>query len=241
MPGSSYELGYLEGGNIRIKVMTYNIHHGRGIDKRFSIKRIAEVIENENPDIVSINEADKYNIRSWFIDEPAKLSNLLGMDYFFGDNVKILFMKYGNVVLTKLPILNAENILLPASGEQRGVVKAKLSIEGQKMNILCTHLSLSRKMRELQFEQIRQMVTNSSEPSILAGDFNCKTEELNPLFSQMQPTEGHYTYSATRPTSTLDYIVWTKHFEILNSYSVDSKASDHLPLVALLKLKTAEN
>jgi len=42
-----------------IRIMTYNIHHGAGIDGKVDIDRIAKVIARENADIVALQEVDR--------------------------------------------------------------------------------------------------------------------------------------------------------------------------------------
>ncbi|WP_338453008.1 hypothetical protein R4Z09_14730 [Niallia oryzisoli] len=43
---------------MEIKVMTFNIHHGKGVDKQVDLYRIADVIENRHADIIALNEVD---------------------------------------------------------------------------------------------------------------------------------------------------------------------------------------
>ena len=39
-----------------IKVMSYNIHYGIGMDKKYDLERIAKVITAQDPDIVGLQE-----------------------------------------------------------------------------------------------------------------------------------------------------------------------------------------
>ena len=67
-----------------IKVMTYNIHHGQGIDGRLDLDRIAEIIRTENCDIVGLNEVDdNFGSRSDFQDQPRLLAEKLNMHYVY--------------------------------------------------------------------------------------------------------------------------------------------------------------
>ena len=216
--------------------MTYNIHHGRGLDFRVSMDRIAETIKKENPDIVGINEADKYNIRSWFVNQPSLLSRLLGMNYFFGQNLKLWFMRYGNIVLSKTGIINAENILLPCRGEQRGYIRSTLDFGKEKIAFICTHLDFMSSERPTQVAEIVDVVKKTDTPAIVVGDFNCGKEDLSPLLNLIKLTEEVKTHPASNPQHTIDHILCSHHFEIVNTYTVNSTASDHLPLVAILKL-----
>lgn len=218
-----------------IKVMTYNIQHGRGLDKKVSIKRIAAVINNESPDILGINEADQYNIRSLFVNQPGALAYLLKMNFFFGDNLKFWFMRYGNIALAKGNIAAVENIRLPGQGEPRGLVKATLDLGGVKIVFLCTHLGLTKKERSLQLEFMAGIIRDIDLPVIISGDFNCERDELTPILNLLQKNSEANTYPADKPVFAIDHIFWSSHFEIIEAYTVETETSDHLPLIARLK------
>src|SRR6187401_3225015 len=66
-----------------IKVLTYNIHHGRGTDGKYSLERIASVIAAQDPDIVALQEVEKFRTRTAHDDQPEHLAELLGMKHVF--------------------------------------------------------------------------------------------------------------------------------------------------------------
>ncbi|MDD4416316.1 MAG: hypothetical protein PHI70_05985 [Proteiniphilum sp.] len=48
--------------------MSYNIHHGRGMDDAVDIERIGNVINEVNPEVVGLQEVDSVVNRSGNID-----------------------------------------------------------------------------------------------------------------------------------------------------------------------------
>ncbi len=63
---------------MHFKVMTYNVHHGKGLDKKVDLDRICKVITNSNADIIGLNEVDRYfSKRSHFQDQMEYLTNKL--------------------------------------------------------------------------------------------------------------------------------------------------------------------
>ena len=42
----------------RMKLMTYNIHHGEGTDRKYAPERIAKMILAEAPEVVALQEVD---------------------------------------------------------------------------------------------------------------------------------------------------------------------------------------
>ena len=65
--------------NINLKVMSYSIRHGKGLDGKASLSRIAEVITKAQPDIVALQGVDRFMPRSGFRDQLKRLAKLLGM------------------------------------------------------------------------------------------------------------------------------------------------------------------
>lgn len=68
----------------RVRIITYNTHHGAGVDGRLDLERIARVIEAADPDVVLLQELDRrLGRRSDWVDQPAWYAQRLGMEGFF--------------------------------------------------------------------------------------------------------------------------------------------------------------
>jgi len=103
------------------RVMTYNIHHGEGLDGKVDLQRIADLIKREQADIVALQEVDKGVERTARRDCPGELAALTGMSCVFSNNYHYQGGEYGNAVLTRFPVKRWTNrhyeMLRP--GEQR--------------------------------------------------------------------------------------------------------------------------
>lgn len=82
----------------KITVMTYNIHAMRGMDKKLDAVRIANVIKEQNPDLVALQEVDMFTERSGNMDAISILEKETGMKGIFmrtfdyqGENSEMLF------------------------------------------------------------------------------------------------------------------------------------------------------
>src|SRR5438045_8194916 len=95
----------------KIRVMTYNIHVGVGMDKKLDLARIAGVINQQHPDLVGLQEVDRGVERSQRIDEIAELAKLTKMEYAFAFNLKYQGGQYGVAILSKAPILATDHHL----------------------------------------------------------------------------------------------------------------------------------
>ena len=87
-----------------VKVLSYNIRHGAGLDGRIDLERIAEVIRRADPDLVALQEVDKCCERSGNQDTPARLGQALGMEHRFGKCMAYQGGEYGMAVLSRLPV-----------------------------------------------------------------------------------------------------------------------------------------
>src|SRR3954454_6413965 len=111
-----------------IRVVTYNIRHGEGMDHKIDLPRIAKVIVATKPDVVALEEVDQGTKRTNGVDQPAEFARLTGMQAVFGHNIDFDGGRYGTAVLTNLPIRSKESVKLksfyestPKHQEQRGV------------------------------------------------------------------------------------------------------------------------
>ena len=73
--------------NMTFRVLTYNIHHGEGIEKKIDLQRIADLINREKADIVGLQEVDRGVERTARRDLPAELAQLTGMTVYFDRNI----------------------------------------------------------------------------------------------------------------------------------------------------------
>lgn len=167
------------GEPLRLRVLCYNIHHAEGVDRKLDLERISEVILSVKPDIVALQEVDQNATRSRSVDQPAELSRLTGMQVVFGANIPLQGGHYGNAVLSRFPIAQHHNQLLPNidGSEQRGVLSATLKIPGlpQPLLLLATHLDFRPDDREriASVKAINRLVSETPQrAALLAGDMN---------------------------------------------------------------------
>jgi len=170
-----------------IRVVTYNIHHGEGVDRKIDLERIAKLLVAVEPDIVALQEVDQGTRRTSQVDQPAELARLTGMKIVFGRNIDFEGGGYGTAVLTNLPIRSHKKVKLrsfypptAANPEQRGVQVLELGEkDGPGLLFLCTHLDY----RPPDDERMASAVTineilakRGDELAIVAGDFNAEPD-----------------------------------------------------------------
>ncbi len=236
----------LRESQFNVRIMSYNIHHGISMEGRLDIEGIAEVIKESGAHIVGLQEVDNRFIRSLFQDQTKKLAEILDMHYYFGENFTLLGAGYGNAVLSKFPIINASNLQLEGSRESRGVISASIDIHGKDINFLVTHLSRNQSIRDVQVQRIGEYISLLEDEVILVGDFNSVpgTKEIMYIERRLKEAakeagkDGLYTFVNRDGTKArIDYIFLSPSITVSDVWTIDSDASDHLPLLADIGIK----
>jgi endonuclease/exonuclease/phosphatase family metal-dependent hydrolase len=230
-----------------LRVMTYNIHHGEGLDGQVDLLRIAQLIQRERADIVALQEVDKGVTRTARRDFPAELAALTGMTCVFSNNFAFQGGEYGNAVLTRFPVLRVTNTpyQMLRAGEPRGLMQLVLDVHGRELVFLNTHIDYrpDDAERMLNVGEIEtRLKLNAGRPIILCGDFNatpesrvCRrlSENLEDTWARIGEGDG-FTIPASQPTKRIDYIWIAKDTSLkpIKVWVPPSDASDHLPVVA---------
>ncbi|MFY0574989.1 endonuclease/exonuclease/phosphatase family protein [Cystobacter fuscus] len=102
----------------------------------------------------------------------------MGLHLAFGPNVERAGRRYGNAILSRLPILRSRNYdLSVGDNEPRGALRCDLDLGGgQQLHLFCLHLGLGIRERRrqesllLSSDILRDAVR--SVPLVVCGDFN---------------------------------------------------------------------
>ena len=235
----------------QLKVMTYNIHHASPPTKTntdIDLDAIANVIRNENPDLVALQEVDVNTGRSGAGNQAEELAKRLGMKAYFGRAIDYDGGYYGVAILSKYPMSETTVTPLPEDAdpkaEDRVLATAKITMPGGKtIRFGSTHIDVRNKEnRDQQVRKINEIAAKETLPFIVAGDFNSLPEstaiaELDKGFTRTCTTDCGPTIPVTNPTRTIDYIAFTKGspFKVVSQKVIqESYPSDHLPVIATL-------
>lgn len=218
---STPEASPVAGGDLR--VMSYNTHHSAGNDDcedpeaaegeipeadcSLDLPRLADVILGEDPDIVALQEVDRFWARSGGVDQPEELSGLLEMESCYGANLTHEAddhadenHEYGVATLSRYPIISCENHFLPTSEgwEQRGMLDTRVEVPNiGEVAIINTHLqaNVSGEPAEASSQRVDQALAISEYvatldvPVIVMGDLNSEADS-GELDSLIGPDSG---------------------------------------------------
>jgi endonuclease/exonuclease/phosphatase family metal-dependent hydrolase len=232
----------------RLRVLSYNIHHGEGVDGRLDLERIARVMAAVKPDLIALQEVDQNATRSQSVDQPAELARLMQMHVAFGDNLPLQGGKYGNAVLSRFPIVRQQNHRLPNldNGEQRGVLEVEIAVPGREppLRLFATHLDHrpNHAERLASARAINELATAvSHRMDLLAGDLNDVPgspvlEAFETIWSRTN-WEPLPTIPVAEPRRQIDYVLFRPQdrWRVVETFVLDEAvASDHRPILAVL-------
>lgn len=224
-----------------LKLMSYNVRNAKGIDGIHNIQRIANVIINEAPDVVAVQELDSMTTRSGQKYVLGELSERTQMYATYAPAISFQGGKYGIGILSKETPLTIRTYPLPGREEARMLLVA----EFKNYFFACTHLSLTEEDRLASLDIIKNSVGKSEKPYFLAGDLNDKPDSkfIQALQQDFQVLTHikKPTFPAPEPTETIDYIATWKHgsndFANLSAQVLEEPiASDHRPLSIQLRM-----
>lgn len=231
-----------------MRLLSYNIHKGiGGRDRLYRIERIIEVIRAERPDVVCLQEVDRNVKRSGYDDQPALLAKYLEFEpgaYQF--NHRVGEGGYGNLVLTRWPIVQRHNISLRVKGRKnRRAQIVVIETPGGPMRLVNWHLGLSDNERHTQVARLlghERFHDYQGMPTLIAGDYNDWRNTLHRgafaehgLEQVTAPPSKFRSFPAYMPVGALDKAFRCKRIRVDHAHVVKSvltrQASDHLPLV----------
>lgn len=237
-----------------IRVLVYNIHAGKDAAGVPNLDRVAALIRDARADVVLLQEVDSATTRSGGVDQLAELERATGMEGVFGRSLDYQGGGYGIAILSRWRIARESTIRLPvdpelprAAGryEPRSALHAVIATPRGEVEILNTHLDASRpdtfRVQEsrtiLAFADARR---RAGARLFLGGDLNSTPESvpqqmvratgLVDAWTACAAGEG-FTFPAGVPVKRIDYLFLPAGERCLTARVIDSRASDHLPLL----------
>lgn len=243
-----------------MKLVTYNINRGNNWaqyqttgKQQEDLSGIIQTLQTLDADVIALNEVLQSSPDS---GQAQQIAEALGMHHVF---IPSLFPEtnskdkrmYGNALLSRFPIHTAYGLPIKASPlmtpqgmyqglyyEERSLLVAELELaKGREITVLVTHVGLQEAEKALAMDMIREHIAASKTPVLLLGDMNMQSGDphllaLGEVLQQAGKQDGeHASYPAHQPSQQLDYIFVPREWTVQTVQTVDSLASDHLPLL----------
>ena len=210
-----------------LKIASFNIQYGRGLDQQLDLNRTASVISG--CDLVALQEVDGPGLLATR-NQARKLAQILSMGWLFAPTRTRWFMPYcGNGLLSRLPVANWHSVPLAniAGRSYRNMLVCDIEFDNQNLTVINTHLH-TRQGREQQLEQVFAEFTKH-ERAVLLGDFN--TPPGDPQLIELIKNAGASDVigklgSGKHLSQRVDWIL-TKGLNATHLKIVEPGASDH--------------
>ena len=233
-----------------VRVLTYNIHHGEGMDGRFDLPRLASVVKIAQADLVALQEVDLETQRASGVNELTELARLTDMHAAFGKAMDYSGGAYGVAVLSRWPLRGTRNEPLPSFEDREPrtalTVDVEAGLDGPLLEFTSTHLDQTRdpENRLLQARYLNErLAREDGRATILAGDMNARPgtdvmDLFDRLWADPQAVDPSPAAPNGRPRLTVDHVLLrpTEEWRVIESRLLDeSMASDHRPLLVVLE------
>lgn len=226
---------------MKIRILTYNIHGAKGVDRCCDFQRIGSFLKDQNIDIALLQEFDT---RSQQRSTDKDINDIKSSHFAFFEpapTIKGLHGWYGNAIFSRFPISKSSVIDISAPGrEPRNILEAFVETPSGPLRVVNTHKGLKSSERSVQFAVLHRLLSVKSEvPLIVGGDLNEWTLLSSPLRKineVLRPISPGATFPTFYPILHLDRM-WCKPAHLVTKARVlktkETRVySDHYPILA---------
>lgn len=242
---------------MKIKILQWNVWYKDSIN---NLDKIIREIKKIDADIVCLQELSKNKNERDGLDKLFK-SYKHGY-YAVADRFQT--RDQGNAILTKFPIVNRETVYVNDPGEAtngydkegRVYIEITVNAEGKNLTVGTTQSSYTDKFVETigKSEEVGRLVdiiTEKKDNYIFTGDLNTPPNSfyianIRNYLKNLGPALTHPTWP-TKPFIyrdfkednlkwRLDYVFGTKDIKVVKAEILETKVSDHLPILVEIEL-----
>lgn len=244
-----YHSAVTPSGPATLRIVTYNIHRSRGMDRRTRPERIAAVLRTIDADVIAMQEVVGPGPHGQ--SHVEEIGAALGMGWVMASARHLRQHQFGNVVLSRFPITHhAQHDLSWKSCEERCMQRVDIDVDGHPLHVYNVHLGTALLERRYQAQRLATLVSDKhvTGAKIVLGDFNEWMRGLTTtlLSAKLKSVDlrdhlkRRRTYPGLFPILHLDHIYYDGRLEILRvdlpKTRLSLVASDHLPLVADIRV-----
>ncbi|MEO6628509.1 MAG: endonuclease/exonuclease/phosphatase family protein [Aquihabitans sp.] len=223
-----------------MRLVTFNIHHGTVASQGpVDPRRLADVCQAFDADILALQEVDQGTIRGGRADLAGVVAAECGMDHAFGASHRIPGGRYGNAVLVRGTVRRATTKGLPrvpfwrVFQERRTVLEAQVTVEGRPLSIAVTHLAVAEEINGAQLDRLLVRSAQQPEPRVIIGDLNRELVRVQPVAEAagFHCVPHGPTQPAKRPRKTIDHVLLSPGFTVRSVEIRATEMSDHCALI----------
>lgn len=229
---------------MQLKVVSWNIWGGR------KLPEVIQCLSEANPDIIALQEV--LQDEGGANNSAKAVADALGYTYIYETTTLLIpsishllekhgidkNMEWGNAILSRYPISN-RNVHVLSGERKRTALEGTITIEDKKLQVFSTHLVYApAQPSHTQTTQMQNLLkVLPKENGLVMGDFNATPDDtvMGDILKVMVNTEVDST-KYTADGKKADYIFTTTDIKTISSGTLDSQASDHLPVYAIVEI-----
>ncbi|MBQ4338304.1 MAG: endonuclease/exonuclease/phosphatase family protein [Clostridia bacterium] len=236
---------------MKINLMSFNTLHCENYKTRkIDFDLMAKTIKESGADVVALNEIRGRGKREDYQEQTEILAKLLGFPHFYFAQAILVdgCNPYGNALISRYPIKNAQTIRIPDplikigrfNFETRCILKAEI-VAGSGFTVMVTHFGLNKSEQKNAVETVLKNLPDKK--CVLMGDFNATPENpvLAPIKSKLFDTaevfsNTKFSFPSDKPDKKIDYIFTSRDVKVIKADLIQVIASDHLPHTAQIEI-----
>lgn len=243
------------GGGPALTVATLNLWHNQG-DWTARRPLMIAALKDQNADVIALQEVLE-DAAVGLENQAAMLARELGgyRVVFVSTDPEDAPRRYGNALLTRLPVLAEASTRLEPLDDYRTALRLRVSVRGRPVDVVVTHLAWQDDAGPVRARQIASLLgwlPQDGVPLIVMGDFNATQDDsglatlTGPRFfsalprgsavTTLNPAKGH-------PNRVIDHIFAEPEFFrpvaahlFGDEPTNDEYPSDHFGVTATLRL-----
>lgn len=217
-----------------MRVVTFNVQHGRGADGVVDVDRLVSVCAELRADVLGLQEVDRLSRRCGRRDVPAELARGTGLAMAFASARALDDGSYGNALLVRGTVAEVDALRLPRPWfrEQRGALLARVTVAGVSFSVAVTHLGTDQRESGRQLPAVLGALRRLPGPWLLLGDLNRHPAQVaRPVAAAgLTLAGGPPTYPAGEPWARIDHVA-AAGLRLGDVVVPATPVSDHRPLV----------
>jgi endonuclease/exonuclease/phosphatase family metal-dependent hydrolase len=230
-------------GDVReLRIVTYNVALGFDRDGSLNFDDVVDVLESTSPDVVTLQEVPRGFLPTGGVDMLGYVQRSLDLPYLAFQPAASGAL-HGNAILSRYPIRGVSVRSFPRNGTAlpRGAMAATIDVPvGDDVLVIAAHLppSGSEPVRAARLDAILGLW--DGRPRTVVGlDANAvassRTMRALAEAGLELPDDADPTFPSSNPRSRIDFVLHTDDLEVVTSAVPLSRASDHLPVLVVVR------